>query len=99
MNCRLIVSNSWFNIWSLILLNASGILITDLDSFEAEDELTDQVSRVEINKPFLEHLNKPSPFLIPPERTNQALVLYRPISRGPEQKMDAATIERIEDQK
>ena len=75
------------------LLNALGILITDLDSFEAE--LTDEISNIEINKPFLEHMKRPLSPLILPERANQALVLYRPIPNpleGAEQK-DATNIE------
>jgi len=85
-------------VWSHNLLNALGILITDLDSFEAEDELTDEISNVEINKPFLEHMKRPLSPLIPPERANQALVLYRPIPNpleGSEQK-DVTNIESIE---
>jgi len=81
------------------LLNALGILITDLDSFEAEDELTDEIiSNVEINKPFLEHMKRPLSPLIPPGRANQALVLYRPIPNpleGAERK-DTTNIESIE---
>jgi len=81
------------SMYSHNLLNALGILITDLDSFEAE--LTDEISNIEINKPFLEHMKRPLSPLIPPERANQALVLYRPIPNpleGAEQK-DATNIE------
>ncbi|KAF5352000.1 hypothetical protein D9756_007366 [Leucocoprinus leucothites] len=65
-------TSSWYE------LSPDRIVITDLDSFEAEDESVGENGGIEINAPLLEHIKKQRS-LPPPERTSQALVLFRPL--------------------
>jgi hypothetical protein len=64
--------------FSPCVLNVSGIVITDLELFELEDDLGDENGGVEVNPSLLEHIKK-QPSLVPPERMSQALVLFRPL--------------------
>jgi len=71
-------TSSWYE------LAPDRIVITDLDSYEAEDENDGENSdAVSINSPLLEHIKKQRSFMpngaIQP-RTSQALVLFRPLT-------------------
>lgn len=61
-----------------------GIVITDLDSYALEDESEGgKLGAVSINPPLLEHITKQWSFMAnkaTQPRTNQALVLFRPLA-------------------
>ncbi len=58
-------------------------MITDLDSYEAEDEIEDEDSGVvSINSPLLEQIKKQwsfAPDEVTQRKMSQALVLFRPL--------------------
>ncbi|KXN90225.1 hypothetical protein AN958_04715 [Leucoagaricus sp. SymC.cos] len=68
-------TSSWYE------LTPDRIVITDLDSFESEDELAGERGGLAINASLLEHLKK-QPSLLPHDQPSQALVLFRPQPAG-----------------
>ncbi|KAJ3564939.1 hypothetical protein NP233_g7963 [Leucocoprinus birnbaumii] len=76
-------TSSWYE------LSPDRIVITDLDSFESEDEPADESRTLEINPHLLKRIKKQTPLALP-EATSQALVLFRPLPnvgplKGPEE--------------